>query len=216
MKQDSSLPQFFSPERTAAFSDAILAVVITILVLGIDIPPDSADTIAELLVLREKFVHQILLYFVTFWLVAMYWSQHNLLFASIARIDRTLVVLNMFFLLPVTLLPFVIQLMGTFRTEWRTVLLFGFTNLWAAFLFERMSAHVAARPESHKGAQTALIARRGRQGSRFFAFVMVLGVLIARLDVKLGSALFLVMPAVYFYSFIFDPPYLRLDPPSAK
>jgi len=205
MTHDNSLPRFFAPERAAGFSDAIFAVVITILVLGIDIPPDSADTAAELIVLREKFLHQILLYFVTFWLVAMYWAQHNLLFASLERIDRKLVVLNLFFLLPVTLLPFVTQLMGTFRSEWRPVFVFGAANLWAALLFERMAAHVAARPETHKGAKTASLARRARWGARFFSLVMILGVLISLLDVKAGTALFLVMPAVYFYAFIRDP-----------
>jgi uncharacterized membrane protein len=216
MEQQSSLPEFFAPERTAAFSDAIFAVVMTLLVLGIDIPSDSADTAAELLALRDKLVHQVLIYFVSFWLVALYWSQHNVFFAGLERIDRALIVLNLFFLLPVTLLPFVTQLMGTFRTEWRPVLVFGATNLWAAVLFERMSAHVAVRPETHKGPKTAALARRTKLGARFFAMVMIAGVLISLLDVKGGTALFLVMPIVYFYAFVRDPLRSRLDSTSMK
>ncbi|MGB8222189.1 MAG: TMEM175 family protein [Polyangiales bacterium] len=216
MKLGSPLPEFFPPERTMTFSDAIFAVVMTLLVLGIDIPSDSANTATELVILREKFLHQILIYFVSFWLVAMYWSQHNLLFAGLERVDRGLVVLNLFFLLPVTLLPFVTQLMGTYRTEWRSVLVFGATNLWAALLFERISAHVAVRPKTHSGSTTAGLAHRTKLGARFYAVVMILGVLLSLLDVKAGTALFLVMPIVYFYSFIRDPFATHPSPPSTK
>jgi hypothetical protein len=106
--------------------------------------------------------------------------------------------------------------MGTFRTEWRPVLVFGATNLWAAVLFERMSAHVAVRPETHKGPKTAALARRTKLGARFFAMVMIAGVLISLLDVKGGTALFLVMPIVYFYAFVRDPLRSRLDSMSMK
>jgi len=216
MKLDSALPDFLPSERIGTFSDGVFAVVITILVLGIEIPPDTTTTAAELLALREKFLHQILIYFVTFWLIAVYWSQHHLLFSGVKQINRPLVVLNLLFLLPATLLPFVTQLMGTFRSEWRPVLLFGITNLWAAFMFERMSANVAARPELHKSATTASLARRSKLGSRFYGVVMILGVLLALIDVKAGTALFLVMPIAYFYSFIRDPLAPRPRSTSAK
>jgi uncharacterized membrane protein len=205
MKFESPLPEFLPTERLGTFSDGVFAVVITILVLGIEIPSDSATTAAELLALRDKFLHQILIYFVSFWLIALYWSQHHLLFSSVKQIDRPLVVLNLWFLLPATLLPFVTQLMGTFRDEWRPVLLFGVTNLWAAFMFERMAANVAAQPELHKSTATASFARRSKLGARFFGVVMIVGVLLALVDVKAGTALFLVMPIVYFYGFIRDP-----------
>jgi len=205
MKLEGSLPEFLPPERTVAFTDAVFAVVITVLVLGIEIPSGGSTPTADLLELREKLLHQILIYFVAFWLIAMYWSQHHLLFSGLKQIDRPLFVLNLLFVLPVTLVPFVTQLMGTFRTEWRSVLVFAVTNLWAALMFERISTRVAARPDMHKGTAIVSLAARFKLGARFFGVVLLFSVLLSRLDVKAGTALFLVMPIVYFLNFIRDP-----------
>lgn len=82
----------------------MLAVLITLLVLGIEVPQEGALSGAELASAREKLGHQILVYFVSFLIVAMYWFQHSLLFNSPKRLDRTTSVLNLMFPLPVTLL----------------------------------------------------------------------------------------------------------------
>ncbi len=104
------LPRYFPLERVIAFSDGVFAVVITILVLGIEVPSDVALDAAAIALEREKFLHQVLVYAVAFWLIAMYWTHHSLLYAGLQRVDRRLVVLNLLFLLPVTLLPFVSQI----------------------------------------------------------------------------------------------------------
>jgi len=205
MKFEGSLPEFLPPERTVAFTDAVFAVVITVLVLGIEVPSGAPVLAADLLEWREKLLHQVLIYFVAFWLIAMYWSQHHLLFSGLKQIDRPLFVLNLLFVLPATLVPFVTQLMGTFRTEWRSVLVFAITNLWAALIFERMATRVAARPDIHKGTAIVSLAARFKLGARFFGVVLLLGVLLSRLDVKAGTALFLVMPIVYFLNLLRDP-----------
>ena len=119
------LPRFVPPDRAITFSDGVFAVVITVLVLGIEIPSDAVLTGAALTVERTKLLHQLLIYVVAFWMVGMYWSQHSLFFAGLTQIDRGIVVLNLLFLLPVTLLPFVTQLMGAKRDDWRVVLVFG-------------------------------------------------------------------------------------------
>lgn len=195
------LPRYFPLERVIAFNDGVFAVVITILVLGIEVPTDVALDPSAIALEREKLLHQLLVYLVAFGLVAMYWTQHSLLFAGLRRVDRGLVVLNLLFLLPVTLLPFVSQLMGARRDDWRSVLVFAGTNLVAAWLVERQWQHVLALPETHKGPKTARLARRLVWGSRFFALVLFSGVLISLLDVQAGIAVILVMPLLNFMNF---------------
>lgn len=208
------LPRFFPMERVIAFSDGVFAVVITILVLGIEVPSDvTLDAVATALQ-REKFLHQLLVYAVAFCLIAMYWTQHTLLYAGLRRMDRELAVLNLLFLLPVTLIPFVTQLMGARRHDWRVVLVFAITNLFTAFVFERQWHHVAAQPEMHKDEQTARLARRIRWGARFYGLVLLAGVLVSLLDVKAGILIILVMPFVYFFNLCRDPLGSHLKSPS--
>jgi uncharacterized membrane protein len=188
-----------------AFSDGVFAVVITLLVLGIEIPSDAVLTGPGLAVAREKLLHQLLIYFVTFWLVGMYWSQQSLFTSGLKQIDRGTFVLNLLLLLPITLLPFVTQLMGTMRGDWRAVLYFALTNVLATFVIERMWSRIASLPETQKGPQTATLAARMRVEVRAHAAVMVVGVLVALLDVRVGTFVFIVIPFAHFYNFLRDP-----------
>lgn len=197
-----ALPRFFPLERAVAFTDGVFAVVITILVLGIEFPSDVSLDAAAIASEREKLLHQLLVYFVAFWLIGMYWAHHSILFAGLRRMDRGLVVLNLLFLLPVTLVPFVTQAMGTRRDDWRMVLVFAVTNLVAALLVERQWNHVLARPETHKGSQTSRLGRRIVWAARFFGLVLSLGVLVSSLDVKAGMLVILIMPVIFFLNFV--------------
>lgn len=196
------LPRYFPLERVITFSDGVFAVVITILVLGIEVPSDLALDPTAIALEREKFLHQLLVYVLAFGLIAMYWTQHSLLFAGLQRVDRRLVVLNLVFLLPVTLLPFVSQLMGTRRDDWRSVLVFAGINFVAAWLVQRQWAHVLALPATHKGPETSRLARRLVWATRFYALVLLVGVLISLLDVRAGIAIILVMPLLFFMNFV--------------
>jgi uncharacterized membrane protein len=198
MEHEADLSRFFPLERTIAFSDGVFAVVITILVLGIDAPPEGALAATDLGSLLDKLGHQLLIYIVSFWVIAMYWSAHSILFGALSRMDRGLLVLNLLFLLPVTLLPLVTQLMGANRTDWRLVLVYGATNLCLVYVLRRSWKHVAARPETHTNAGTAMLAERIVRGSRLFAAIALGGVLVSMLDVKTGIGLFLLMPVFYF------------------
>lgn len=204
MKLDP-LPRFFPLDRAKALSDAVFAVVMTLLVLGIEVPQEGMLSGPEFVSVREKLGHQVLVYFVSFWIVAMYWSQHSLLLASLKRMDRAILVLNLTFLLPVTLLPFVTQLMGTSRGDWEVVAVFALTNLFAAFVFQRLLKHVVAQPEIHKGPETAALARRIAFGLRFFVAVVVVGVLTALTNVGLGILCFVLTPLAHFYNYVRDP-----------
>jgi len=199
------LPRFVPLDRMVAFSDGVFAVVITLLVLGIEIPSDAVLTDPGLALAREKLLHQLLIYFVAFWLVGMYWSQQSLFTSGLKQIDRGTFVLNLLLLLPITLLPFVTQLMGTMRGDWRAVLNFSLINVLATLVLVSMWSRIAALPEIHKSPQTAMLAARMRVEVRAHAAVMVLGVLIARFDVRVGTLVFILIPLAHFYNFLRDP-----------
>ena len=80
--------------------------------------------------------------------------------------------------------------------------MFAGANLVVVWLVERQWAHVLALPETHKGPKTARLARRLVWASRFFALVLVSGVLISLLEVKAGIAVILVMPLLNFMNFV--------------
>ena len=209
------LPRFVPLDRMVAFSDGVFAVVITLLVLGIEMPSDAVLTGSALAMEREKIFHQLLIYFVAFWLVGMYWSQQSLFTSGLKQIDRGTFVLNLLLLLPITLLPFVTQLMGTMRADWRAVLYFALINVLATFVIARMWGRIAALPDIQKSPRTAILAGRMRVELRVHAAGMVLGVIVSRFDVKVGTLVFILIPFAHFYNFLRDPFRSRLDGPSS-
>ena len=83
-------------ERTIFFSDAVFAIAITLLVLNIGMPEIPADLVAtelprRLLELWPKFLS----FFISFWIVGIYWIAHHRTFHYIKGHDRRLLLINL-------------------------------------------------------------------------------------------------------------------------
>ena len=88
--------------RLEAFSDGVFAIAITLLVLGIAVPPPGTTLGAELLRLWPSF----LTYVVSFLLIGAIWINHHAIFRHIVRVDGTLPVLTLLQLMVFAFLPF--------------------------------------------------------------------------------------------------------------
>jgi uncharacterized membrane protein len=105
--------------RIEALSDGVFAIIMTILVLEFKIPhlpqnalENSSQLFGEILKLTPVFFS----YSVTFAILAMYWiGHHNLFHLFTKNINRTLMELNVLFLMLVSLLPFMSHLLGSYR-----------------------------------------------------------------------------------------------------
>jgi len=115
--------------RIEAFSDGVLAIAITLLVLDLHIPTG----------LSHAAFHQALLqigprlyaFTLSFCIVGVYWVAHHLMFTAIRHADRTLLWLNNLFLLFVSAIPFSAAVLGAYPDERIAVILYG-ANLAAA------------------------------------------------------------------------------------
>ena len=90
----------FSRGRVEAFSDGVIAVIITIMVLDLKAPA-NADP-AALTALWPAFA----IYVVSFAFVAIYWINHHALFTLAKSVDAGLIWANNFLLLCLSLIPF--------------------------------------------------------------------------------------------------------------
>ncbi len=90
----------FSKGRLEAFSDGVIAVIITVMVLELKAPASAAP--ADLLKLWPAF----LIYVVSFTFVAVYWINHHSLIGQARAATATLIWANNFLLLWLSLIPF--------------------------------------------------------------------------------------------------------------
>jgi uncharacterized membrane protein len=123
--------------RVEAFSDAVIAIAITLLVLQLDAGGGNGG-LAERLGHRWPLYASYLLSFVN---IGTVWLNHHSIFSRLRRVDHGLVLLNLLLLLVVSALPFPSKvlgdaLQGSDLADRRTAaLLYAGTFLFAASVF---------------------------------------------------------------------------------
>ena len=98
-------------DRVGAFSDGVFAIAITVLVLTISMPTVPASELDDAL---RDLIRPVLAYFLSFYVVGVYWFSHHKMWHFIRRVDSRFLALNMVLLAFVALLPFPTDLMGTY------------------------------------------------------------------------------------------------------
>ena len=120
MSTESLADRSFESDRLVFFTDGVMAVAITILVLDLKIP-EGLDPTA----LRAAFSglwHSFLCYALSFVVIGALWVAHHTQFAHIRRADPLMLWLNLLFLMTVALIPFVTSLMSDYDGPLPTVL----------------------------------------------------------------------------------------------
>ena len=98
--------------RVEAFSDGVIAIAITLLVLDVKVPPhdEASDLWRSLGDLWPSYVG----FALSFVIIGIIWANHHDMFGLIGRVDRTLVLINLLFLLCVGFLPFPTALLAEY------------------------------------------------------------------------------------------------------
>lgn len=98
--------------RVEAFSDGVLAIAITLLVLDIKVPVLAPGQTLTIGLLRQW--PQILGYAASFLVIGIYWANHHYMFNLIHRCNHWLLLLNLGFLLCIGSLPFSTALVSAY------------------------------------------------------------------------------------------------------
>ena len=134
--------------RIAAFTDGVMAVAITLLVLNLEVPrltpgEDLGDALVDLLPSLGA-------YALAFALVGRFWVIHHNLFEKLRGFDRTLMALNLLFLALIVLVPFSAELYDRYTSRPLAAAVLGSTLGLAAFVHGAMTAHVLRRGFVHE------------------------------------------------------------------
>ncbi len=132
--------------RLEAFSDGVLAIIITIMVLELKVP-HGADAAA-----LRPLVPVFLSYVLSFVFVGIYWSNHHHLLHAVRHVNGRVLWANLHLLFWLSLIPFVTGWMGENHFAALPVALYGAVLLAAAIAYYVL-AHVLA---SHHGPDSAL------------------------------------------------------------
>jgi len=115
--------------RMEAFGDAVIAIVITIMVLELHAP--EGPTLEALGPLAPK----LLSYLLSFVFLAIYWNNHHHLFQAVERVSGSVLWANMHLLFWLSLVPFVTAWLGDAGTAAVPVALYGLVLIMAAVAY---------------------------------------------------------------------------------
>jgi len=111
--EETEIKKEFQLERVILFSDAVFAIIITIMVLDIRLPEDLKN--ANALQVRHAFFRllpKLMAYMISFGLVARFWRHHLKMFSLLRDYDSKLLGFNLVYLFSISLFPFGVSLIS--------------------------------------------------------------------------------------------------------
>ncbi len=131
-----------SKGRLEAFSDGVLAIIITIMVL--ELRPPEGTTLEALRPLVPVFISYVL----SFAVVGIYWNNHHHLFQAVRAVNGRVLWANLLLLFSLSLLPFGSAWMGEHSFASVPVAVYGVILLGAAMAyFVLVQALLRAQPD---------------------------------------------------------------------
>lgn len=109
MSEDEPTSESGAADRLIFFSDAVVAIAITLLAL--DLPVPTGTTVDQLWSSVQDHAESYLAFVISFLVIAAMWSEHHHVFRYAARSDAWLRSLDMVWLLMVVLNPFATKLL---------------------------------------------------------------------------------------------------------
>jgi len=191
-----------SPARTEAFSDGVLAVAITLLVLDLKVPLVESDLLAALL----RGWLPAAAFAVSFATIGIIWVNHHGVFDRLVRVDRTLLYLNLALLMTVVLIPFSTALLADYldagHDAGTAAAVYGLNMSAMGLAFGSIWRHATSR---------GLVAGVDRMAARAFMWrfavgtpLYVLAVGAALVDARLSLFIYAAL-AVYYGAFVTVP-----------
>ena len=185
--------------RLSSFTDGVIAIIITIMVLELPVP--KAAGMAALAPLSVLFAA----YALSFVKVGIYWSQHHNVVQAARRVNGRVLLANLFFLFWLSLIPFVVRWVGEAGVTRDTVIAFGVLMLlcfcsFALLLFTLLEANDEDVP-------LRKVVRRGHKGPiTIVAYLLAVALAflwpMASVAIYIAVALMWLVPDKRFESFV--------------
>ena len=168
--------------RLEAFSDGVIAIIITIMVLEIKTPHDSSwNALLEQLPLFSS-------YLMSFVFVGIYWGNHHNLMIVATHVNAAIIWSNLNLLFWLSLIPFATGWMGANHFAQNTVVLYAILLLICGISFTILQVCIEKMTKNNPR-MVAAFARVKRKGI-FSIFCYLLAILLAYYNTFYSAILF--------------------------
>ena len=191
--------------RVEMFSDGVIAIIITIMVLSLKLPDLKREGTSWSM---HQYLADILPYFVayafSFMMIGIFWTNHHHMFHLLERTNEVLIWLNLLFLFWMSLIPVTTAMVGAGPFIKETTAVYGFVLLMTTLSFALMRSYTLKKGLVHKEKDATMerkihtVSMRAKTKSYAGSLCYLISIPLAFVHVYLSYICFIV-PAVIFF-----------------
>ena len=188
-----------STGRIETFSDAIIAIIMTLMVLEIHLPKIE-NTVAASEIWRRLagILPNIFAYALSFAVLGGFWVNHHQFLHAVARSDRKLLWLNLLFLFWLSIIPLPTAFLAEHFHDPEASVLYGISMLTAGGSFALMNAYAEKKKlfiENFSSKVRSKIIKMNILSTVLY----IISIFIGYVSVYISLAIFVLVPALYLF-----------------
>ena len=191
--------------RLETISDGVIAIAITIMILSLKLPDltkvlTSSETISHLIHLLPYFIT----YAFSFMMIAIFWTNHHIMFHFLSNTDHNLVWQNFIFLFFLSLIPFATSVVGANPFIAISPVIYGSVMLLTTLSFMLMLIYSYRKHLIHKDSNRELVfnikkaSRNAIKRAFIGSVVYLVAIPLAYFNIYLSYFCFLIPPILFF------------------
>lgn len=191
--------------RVETFSDGVISIIITIMVLTIKIP-DVTKQGSEWTLRHD--LHNLLPYIISyafsFMMIGIFWINHHHMFHLLEKTDEPLLIQNLLFLFWMSLIPLGTAMVSANPKFPESVAVYGCIMLLTTITFAIMRVHTLRKNLVHKDKDKAVtdtirwVSLKARTKSIIGSIAYLCAIPLAFVNVYLAYFIFLIPPIIFF------------------
>lgn len=191
--------------RVEAFSDGVMAILITIMVLSFKLPDFAKEgtswTVRHHL---HNMLPAIITYSFSFMMIGIFWVNHHHMFHMLQRTDESLLIQNLVFLFCMSFIPLATAFVGADPLVGETVAFYGLVMMMTTLAFAVMRSYSIRQKLLHRDRSKELTTKiyrvsiRARTKSFIGAVAYLTSIPLAFYNVYISFACFVVPPILFF------------------
>jgi uncharacterized membrane protein len=191
--------------RVETFSDGVIAIVITIMVLTIKTPDFNVQSTSTGL---KRHIYGLMPYIITyafsFMMIGIFWINHHHMFHLLEKTDEPLLIQNLIFLFWMSLIPLGTALIGANPKMPDSLALYGGILLMTTVTLALMRIYTIKKELVHKDKdekvtrKLSIVSKRAKMKSIIGALAYLCAIPLAYVNIFIAYAIFLVPPVIFF------------------
>ena len=195
--------------RVETFSDSVMSIIITIMVLSIKIPDisDSLDKQPSPWLFRQH-LHHLVPYLVTyafsFMMIGIFWINHHYMFHLLEKTDESLLIQNLVFLFWMSLIPLGTAMVSADPKMPESAALYGVIMLLTTVTFAVMRVYTLKKDLVHRDRDIHVtetirwVSLKARTKSIIGSVAYLCAIPLAYVNIYIAYFIFLVPPIIFF------------------